>query len=486
MEVIEFSKKKKNCAAPIRPTTCPCNIKCNRRYVQPPKVTSFAPERNYCPPAKPIDAKTTYHLSYLDMDHTASRQARPKPFKPTHSLDMAKDKFANETTNKLSYRPVWGSVKAKPIVPCRRQTIGKGRMQSTTTTRHDYIPKMIPQPEIIIPCGSIRLSSGMLDTRTTAGLSYLNPGRAEPVPNYKPRMTYCPPSEAIDKNTTQKLSYQPFCVLQKERYPWMRKPIYRPPNVLMDDQTTYSKSYMETELPSREKPVVPSGTIIFPCDGQFSDKTIYKESFLPCDTEPVIPVIPCGSISIPTQKMTCDTTNKLSYQPVNAERRDLIIPRRRNMMGDGPMQSITTTRHDYVPKAVGRPEVVIPCDNIKTSSKPFEDRTTTALSYIPPGPMEPVQNFKPNVQYCRSADKIDGDTVNKLSYQPWAPVPKQELPWARKAQYQTPKDPMIGDSIYHMSYPAPGYYIEECEPTECPCPVEQQENCPQLNISVCS
>lgn len=69
--------------------------------------------------------------------------------------------------------------------------------------------------------------------------------------------------------------------------------------------------------------------------------------------------------------------------------------------------------------------------------------------------------------------KIEGETVNKLSFQPWAIQPKEDLPWARKHQYQPPKAAMAGDSMYHMSYPAPGYYVEICEPEECPSPKSQ-------------
>lgn len=53
--------------------------------------------------------------------------------------------------------------------------------------------------------------------------------------------------------------------------------------------------------------------------------------------------------------------------------------------------------------------------------------------------------------------------MNKLSYQTWEIQPKEDFPWARHRRYEPPKKPMIGDSIYHMSYPVPGYYIEESE-----------------------
>lgn len=68
----------------------------------------------------------------------------------------------------------------------------------------------------------------------------------------------------------------------------------------------------------------------------------------------------------------------------------------------------------------------------------------------------------------RSSAKIESDTVSKLSYQAWSVGPKEKVPWGRKGEYQRPADRMSADTIYHMSYPAPGRY-EECIPEECNC-----------------
>ncbi|XP_012283290.1 stabilizer of axonemal microtubules 1 [Orussus abietinus] len=480
MEVVEVQPQKRVRVAPIRPTTCPCTTKCTRRYIQPSRVQSFAPERKYCPPASPLDAKTTYDLSYLNVDN-ASRYARAHPFRPKPNLDRSEEKFAGDTTTNLSYKPIWDFVRTKPILPRRRSAGGNGPMQSVTTNRHDYVPKNVPRAETVVPCGNIRSSTGPLDGRTTMGLSFMDPGPLEPTISFKPVLKYQPPAQPYAKDTTQKLSYQPFKVDKRERYPWFEKAPYRPPNTAMDDQTTYTKSYLKSEAPTREKMIVPSATPLFPCNSEFSGKTIYKESYMPCNAESVVPIVPCGNITLSEQKMSGDTTNKLSYQPVAIERRLPIIPGRRNMMGDGPMQSTTTTRYDYVPKMVPRPELKVPSNNIRISSQPLEDKTTTLLSYMDPGPVEAVQSFKPPAKYCRPEEKIETETVNKLSYQPWSRIPKDFLPWAQKQRYEPPKDRMAGDTIYHMSYPLPGYYVEEdCEPMECPCPAEDLERPPAL------
>lgn len=88
--------------------------------MQPPRAKSFASERLYKVPSKQFEDRTTYNLSYFNVDRAAARCARLKPIRPVHSLQKSTAKFFDETTNKLSYRPVWEIVKAKPILPKRR------------------------------------------------------------------------------------------------------------------------------------------------------------------------------------------------------------------------------------------------------------------------------------------------------------------------------------------------------------------------------
>lgn len=84
------------------------------------------------------------------------------------------------------------------------------------------------------------------------------------------------------------------------------------------------------------------------------------------------------------------------------EKRSAIRPATKSMLGDGPMQTETTNRHDFVPTSVPRPEVIIPCDNIRMRDDvPLEGNTTAGLSYIDPGPVLPVQSFKPRAEYMK-------------------------------------------------------------------------------------
>lgn len=108
-----------------------------------------------------------------------------------------------------------------------RQIVNGNPVEYVTTAKHDFIEKISQKPEIIIPSGSIRISNGSLDGSTTTKLSYLNPGIMQPVASCKPQNTYYPNVESISKDTTQKLSFQPYCLPKKEIYPWSQKAIYR-------------------------------------------------------------------------------------------------------------------------------------------------------------------------------------------------------------------------------------------------------------------
>lgn len=105
--------------------------------------------------------------------------------------------------------------------------LGRGALESVTTTKGDYIPKYTEKLDMIVPCGNIRISASPLDTNTTAGLSYVNPGVTEPVTSFKPVIRYHQPSHSVSKDTTHKLSYQPFAVSKKEKFPWAQKSIYK-------------------------------------------------------------------------------------------------------------------------------------------------------------------------------------------------------------------------------------------------------------------
>ncbi|XP_058798166.1 uncharacterized protein LOC131668217 [Phymastichus coffea] len=474
MEVVEICQEKKFCPPKsINHKKSPASIRCTKKYVQPPRVQPFKPQVSYCPPKNPVDTKTTYHTSF---DQEGKVQARPQPFKPCHNINLPDAKFVDDTTTHLSYKPVQRIYKEKPILPRQRICPQQGPMENVTTIRKDFAPKCAPRAEKIVPCGHIRTSTGLFETKTTSLLSYVNPGPVDPVTNFKPQLQYCQPKERTAQETTQKLSYLPYEVGKKENYPWGKKPCYKAPEISMAGETTYKKSYHENKAP-REKPIIPKEVGVFPRGREFLEGTVYKESFLPCRSELVTPIVPCGNISLANDRMSVDTTNKLSFQQVKAEKRKPILPRPRICGVTGPMPSDTTNRLSYTLKIGKRPNLAVPCGHIRTAKQPLDAKTTTKLSYVSPGQTQQFPNFRPVFKYCKPEEKIEADTVNKLSYQQWSIGPKEKLPWAEKPRYCKPNEKMPSDTIYHRSFPPPGHFVDESEPSreECQCASEGED-----------
>ncbi|XP_066595676.1 stabilizer of axonemal microtubules 2-like [Prorops nasuta] len=464
MEIVKVCTEK----SPPSLSGYPCNTKCGLKYIQPPRVESYAPQNLYRPSSKPFEAKTTYHLSYLDGTPSIKGYLPVRPYKPNCNIAKPDGKISDDTTNKSSYRPVWNIVKAKAILPQRRQFQRKLPIESVTTAREDYVAKYVEKARIIPPRSNIRRSSEPFDGRSTVKMSYVDPGPPTPRKNFKPDTKYTPSNIPFLKDTTQKLSYQPFPIKSKEIYPWMLKATYNPPDSAMCEKTTYNQCYLKNQAINVVKPILPNGADIFPCGAQFSGRTMYNESFLPCELMANAPILPIGSIALSDEKMSCDTTTKLSYKAVRGEKREPIIQRAKNIMSNGPMQSETTNRRDFVAKVAEKSKPLVPCDNIQSSCEKFESSTTSALSFQKPSPMKPIDNFKPVSLYKKPTTKLETETINKLSFQAWEPVAKEELSWMKKYEYQPPKDKMAGSTLYNMSYPAPGYYVEECPTVDCP------------------
>lgn len=84
------------------------------------------------------------------------------------------------------------------------------------------------------------------------------------------------------------------------------------------------------------------------------------------------------------------------------------------------------------------------------------EMTTFRASYLPNDPMPRTESYKPVGAYKASPYPLESDTINRLSYQPWSAMPKEEYPWLKRARYEQPTRPMENMSIYRGSYFAPG------------------------------
>lgn len=95
----------------------------------------------------------------------------------------------DEILSQLSYQSIQ-SEKRSPILPRQRRMIGDGPMQSETTNRNDFAPKITVRPDLVVPCNNIRNAETPMDDRTTTRMSYVKPGPAECVQSFKPLAQY--------------------------------------------------------------------------------------------------------------------------------------------------------------------------------------------------------------------------------------------------------------------------------------------------------
>lgn len=56
---------------------------------------------------------------------------------------------------------------------------------------------------------------------------------------------------------------------------------------------------------------------------------------------------------------------------------------------------------------------------------------------------------------------MEFETTQKMSYTPVCPSPKDDMPWARKAQYCPPTVGFTKDTINKLSYKPPGRFLDE-------------------------
>lgn len=207
--------------------------------------------------------------------------------------------------------------------------------------------------------------------------------------------------------------------------------------------------YVQPKVPTPFKPENRNPKSCYPLDSG----TVYKLSYPGVDAETMRSVAGkplrlkdnIGPSKCPFEK---NTTFRLSYAGAIGERAVPYKPPPRISKDLGPMQSITTNRHDYSAKPIPeKPRIPLAPDNIGLSSAKMEDATTTRLSYRPVE-AEKTASYKPMEIYRKPERGLDSDTVNRLSYRPWEPVPKEIYPWMEKPRYRQPERPLDAYTIY--------------------------------------
>lgn len=223
--------------------------------------------------------------------------------------------------------------------------------------------------------------------------------------------------------------------------------IYRRPESKMPENTTYKLSYEAFEP-----------GMLRNCRGQ---PMIAREN-----------LTPAGDFSDLT-------THKLSYGAwPGLTRQKIYYPRDHKLSGEGPMAEVTTQKHDYTPKCIDTVPKIVRPNNLGLSKAPIDDGSVMSMSYKCPdySRFQPSTSYKPETRYMPPASPLDGETIHKLSFMPWEPQPKADMPWAKPSKYKAPREPLDGNTIYNGSYLAPGRIVEDpyghCKGCYCIYPAE--------------
>lgn len=439
----------------FRKNCCVCK---GKRYTQPPRPKSFAPVSTYQKPKQPIECATIYRKSYIP-----SQAPRPDPIRPSDNICGNKSSFAKDTIHRMSY-PGWGGVRpSEAIVPCAHLGSNEGPMQEITTHRHDFVPKPLSRPEQFVPSNNIFSSNQQISDKTINRLSYQPVSSFEKVEPVIPRGQLERPQGEISCSTIQNMSYRPMPLPGKEDLPWARKIGYEGPKVPMSCDTIYNKSYLPCGVVKTEAIVPVDQANPLACPGRFDDKTVFKMSYLPVQADRPEQIVPKNNLEVSRQKMEGSTIQKLSYLPNYGFKPPLPTAAcDHDLSNKGPMQEITTTRHDYVPKPIYKTEPCNPENTIARSTEPLSNKTINRLSYLPVVTFDVVKPTIPTQTLELPKGPMECRTIQKMSYRPIDSQEKVALPWARRDIYQAPTSRMACETVYNMSYDAPGDIYDDC------------------------
>lgn len=199
-------------------------------------------------------------------------------------------------------------------------------------------------------------------------------------------------------------------------------------------------------------------------------------TYKPSRTERTVQVIPPNQIVLNNGKISGDTTQKLSYQPIaNIKPASPIIPSQGTTVSSEPMENVTTQKHDYVKQPFSKRDLTKSLENnvkLATHSK-FDDKSTNRLTYVPHD-QSTTKKIIPKNGLTRNIAKMDYKTIYKISYLPV--VSSEGLVYPTLKQSDTCGNPNASidfTTTSGSSYAYPGKFVECRNARNCvDCPAE--------------
>ncbi|XP_026675213.1 stabilizer of axonemal microtubules 1 [Ceratina calcarata] len=188
-------------------------------------------------------------------------------------------------------------------------------------------------------------------------------------------------------------------------------------NIPMEDNTTYKLSYWENPC-EIVGPILPRDWLVTG-DGPLSDETTYRNSYFNyCGAKPETAIVPCDKQWLGRGPMQDVTTQKHDFTWKNIPMRDPIIAPNNIYCQPERLSDDTTYRLSYFPTNCYMPaQSYAPLRQYAKPDVPMEDYTTYRLSYYPNDVVkdEPAWDKQ---EYIPPTEPMDGCTTYRLSYWP--------------------------------------------------------------------
>ncbi|NXN84245.1 SAXO2 protein, partial [Bombycilla garrulus] len=320
----------------------------------------------------------------------------------------------NHRTEYLENYPGYGNV--SPPESCKPKPgvqEDRGRMDSTSTFKSDYLPyEILTRP--FRQQEEYRPKSGKIDLGTIYQRDY-SPHKVGPVILARPQERKHTSDAKVDTIPTYRDDYRLWKGERSESCK-VEHP-YEPPSERFGNPSTFQDDY----IPRQGNPAQSCK----PCDtklpeGPFDANTIHRTAYVPHEMGPLF-VRPREEYKPSDQPFEDLTTHHRDFQGIPGEQAKSCKPESRKLGSDVPFKGTTEFQDRYQPYLVTAPELHKPKEYVPPTDR-MDLKSTNRLDYIrhrvaPRAPIKPAPGRK-------STGSFQGKTTTKEDYQPWSICPR--------------------------------------------------------------
>ena len=269
---------------------------------------------------------------------------------------------------------------------------------------------------------------------------YLEHANATPRENFKPPMAVIKRDSPMSNYTTNRVDYVPHPVTPMAARP---PAVYKKPDGNVSGESEYNREY-QYKVPELVKPIVPQSSQVRLTD-KFLGKSTQAADFTPYQVQPRVvygenrPYKPPIEKFKGTSTFQADFLGKATDQPVSTMK-----PSQETQLSKEPFNGASCYNADFkrfqLPEKVQRP---------KQAYRPPDEKFHGISSFTADFPgyrgVSPAQSYKPPMIAKASHEPIDGNTINRVSYQKWDLPARFSRP---PTSYEPPTEKFASNTVF--------------------------------------